>query len=236
MKTTISTFQDKASYPEQAIVLIFDLEGFSKFFSQPDVHNYVPTFLNMVLEAVDLVFKGGQLYFSPVNPGEENSIKALPKPVHSKFLGDGALFIWYTKQFKEGEVLSMINRLWNLKTHFKMVLDKASEVIPIMDIPGSIRFGIAAGSVYKLTYEGSNREEFIGYSINLASRLQSYSRDIGFIASARINLKGEELEKNKYKKVVATDIKGFPREIVIVDKGDYESIPLSDRKNIFQEL
>lgn len=33
----ISTFKNKGSYPEQAIVMIFDLEGFSKFFSQPDV-------------------------------------------------------------------------------------------------------------------------------------------------------------------------------------------------------
>lgn len=33
MKTTIATFKDKASHPEHAVVVIFDLEGFSKFFS-----------------------------------------------------------------------------------------------------------------------------------------------------------------------------------------------------------
>ena len=63
--------------------------------------------------------------------------------------------------------------------------------MPATDFPKRIRFGIAAGTVYKLTYQnGRAEDEYIGYSINLVSRLQSYSRDIGFIVSNRLEYSG----------------------------------------------
>ena len=234
MKTTISTFKEKASHPEQAIVMIFDLEGFSKFFSQPDVQDYVSQYLNIVLEAVEITINGGTAYWNP-KQGKPNVYSKLPAPIHSKFLGDGGLYIWKYKDFTHGEIIFLVNRLYNLRLKFDEVVKKAMDQVPVVDIPKNIRFGISAGSVYKLNYTTNNREEYIGYSINLASRLQSYCREIGFIMSARINIKTTELEKNLYIKQVATNIKGFPQEIVIVDKSSIESLDAELKERLFTE-
>lgn len=47
-QTATFRFTGKASYPRNAVALLYDLEGFSRFFNQPDVQDYVPTFLNHV--------------------------------------------------------------------------------------------------------------------------------------------------------------------------------------------
>jgi len=52
-------FEPAASPPIDALVIVFDLEGFSRFFAQPDVHVYVPGFLNKVFQAIRIVFHGG---------------------------------------------------------------------------------------------------------------------------------------------------------------------------------
>jgi len=232
--TTITTFKPRASYPEQAIVLIFDLENFSGFFSQPDVQEYVPKFLNLVLEAVKVCIDGGKAYWLE-NDSEKNTILSpLPKHIHSKFLGDGALFIWRYNDFKHEQIITLVNRLYNLKLFFSKIVANAADIVPVIDIPKNIRFGMAAGSVYKLTYNNSIKEEYIGYSINLASRLQSYCREIGFIFSGRLNIKSTELEENQYVKKVAKKIKGFPREYVIIDKGNFDNLTNEVKTELFE--
>src|SRR5258708_2469730 len=57
-------FEAKASRAMNGIALVFDLEGFSAFFNQPDVHNYVPRYLNHVLEAVTRCYAGGDIYWA----------------------------------------------------------------------------------------------------------------------------------------------------------------------------
>ena len=66
MKNQTSTFSftGKASYPKNAVALLYDLEGFSRFFNQPDVQDYVPTFLNYVSEAVGVNLFGGEAYWA----------------------------------------------------------------------------------------------------------------------------------------------------------------------------
>jgi len=234
MKTVIESFKPKASLPKQAIVVLFDLEGFSKFFSQPDVQDYVPKYINIVLNTVNISLNGGEAYYLLDKEGKPKKLSALPKVIHSKFLGDGALYIWEYNSFSDLQRLQLINRLWNLKSFFNLVVNKATDEIPILDIPKRIRFGISAGTVYKLTYLNSNKEEYIGYSINLASRLQSYCAQVGLIVSGRMNIKISKLEENSYKKVVAKNIKGFPQEIVVVDKNDFDSLDDELRDSLFE--
>jgi class 3 adenylate cyclase len=236
MKGKTSTFKPNASFPQQAIVVIFDLEGFSNFFCQPDVQQYVPKYLNHVLEVLNIVINGGENYWGNDIEGNPGKIDPLPKPIHTKFLGDGVLYIWKYDDFKQLEIVSLINRLWNVKVFFNKVVEKAAEVVPVTDIPKRIRFGIAAGSVYKLTYQNSTKEEYIGYSINLASRLQGYCREIGFIISARVNINSSELTKHAYAKSVAKKLKGFPREIVVVDNDDYNNLDEKLKLELFDEL
>lgn len=238
MKTTISTFKSTASHPEQAIVMIFDLEGFSKFFSQPDVQLYVPKYLNIVLEAIEIAINGGELYWRvDIKDNKSRVAKPLPNHIHSKFLGDGALYIWRYNDFSHEQIIALINRLYGLRMRFSEIVARASDQIPVLDIPKNIRFGVSAGSVYRLNYSNSTKEEFIGYSVNLASRLQSYCRQIGFIVSGRLNIKSTELEKNTYIKIVAIKIKGFPQEIVLVDKDDFnKELDDDTKKELFQLL
>jgi class 3 adenylate cyclase len=233
MKTTISTFKPKASFAEQAIVLVFDLEGFSKFFSQPDVQEYVPIFLNYLISEIDETIKGQKPHWAVDIDGNQLHLPSFPELLHSKFLGDGAMYIWRYEDFLEKQRLDLISTFWLLKLKFKRIVGKASESIPFLDLPKKIRFGISAGTVYKLAYEDSNREEYIGYSINLASRLQNYCSDIGFIVSGRLNIRSSDLEGGQYKKVIASRIKGFPQEIVIVDQSEYEELNQDIKSQLF---
>ena len=83
-------FDSKASQPRRGMVMVYDLEGFSRFFNQPDVQDYVPVFINHVSAAVSACIYGGNQYWI-----EETNSEPLPVlPVHEKFLGDGAMYIW----------------------------------------------------------------------------------------------------------------------------------------------
>ena len=90
--------------------------------------------------------------------------------------------------------------------------------------------------MYKLTYLSEDKEEFIGYSINLAARLQGYCREIGFVVSGRLNIPPEMLAKNNYVKLVAKAIRGFPHEIVIVDDSDYKKLQQDTQKCLFEPI
>jgi len=236
MKTTISTFKHAAASQEQAIVLIFDLEGFSKFFSHPDITEYVPKLLNLVLEEIDATIKGETPYWAVDIDEEPLAIPKFPEVIHSKFLGDGALYIWRYNDFTEQQRLDLISTFWLMKIKYKRIMRKASEEIPFPDIPKSIRFGISAGTIHKLTYENSDNEEYIGYSINLASRLQGYCRDIGFIVSGRLNIKSSDLAGGQYTRVIAKKIKGFPEEIVIIDQKEYEELDKTSKNELFKDF
>lgn len=227
-------FKPIASQPKEALVLIFDLEGFSRFFSQPDANLYVPKFINRIFDAMSIIIKGGKHYWTI--PGGDDTIAGFSNPVHTKYMGDGALYIWILEDVTRDDVVYFINRLWNLKSFFKNVISRCSEDVPVVDLPSRIRFGLAAGSIYELTYENSKKKEYVGYCINLASRLQGYCRELGFIASARINFPEKELDKHGYIKVVAKKLSGFPKEIVVVDKNEFDRLEETLKKDLFEQL
>ena len=45
----------------------------------------------------------------------------------------------------------------------------------------------------------------------------------------------DELEKGNYRKVVATKIKGFPNELVIVENDEYKALLDEVRDDLFSE-
>lgn len=228
-------FDSVASRPMRGHALIYDLSGFSKFFNQPDVNEYVPKFLNRISEAISTVIFGGRNYWSP----DPHDTAPLTPPIHEKFLGDGALYLWATSPKKQEEVLSpqeLCNRLWNLQNEFSEVLNRCKEDVPVVELPAKIRFGLASGTIFELRREGTNQREYIGFCINLASRLQKYCPDLGFIASARIGLTDANLAQHEYVKVIATQIKGFPHEIVIVDKDQFNKLDAKVRDALFEPL
>lgn len=229
------SFRPKASRAMNGIAAIFDLEGFSKFFNQPDVQEYVPSYLNHVFDAMSSIIGGGTLYWSA-------NKEALPLqlPVHQKFLGDGMLYVWAPpdkeRDFSTGFIVDLANRFWNLKTYFPEVIKRIRRDIPIADLPPKIRFGLARGTIYQLTNAADGSTEYIGICINLASRLQEYCAALGFIASARLGLPNEVIEQHGYMKVVAKAISGFRKEVVIVDRSEYEAIDPALRDELFSEV
>ena len=92
----------------------------------------------------------------------------------------------------------------------------------------------ARGGISELTSDEQSAKEYIGVCINLASRLQRYCPDLGFIASAKVDLRDQVLERHGYKRVIAKKIKGFPKEVVIVDRQEYEQLDSDVRKALFQ--
>lgn len=232
-------FEGTASQPQSALALLFDLEGFSQFFSQPDVQDYVPKFLNRIFDCISVCIDGGTAYWK----GKESRmpLPGVAKPAHVKFLGDGALYLWNTGEepgcLDETTKIYLLNRLWNLQSNFGVVLKAARDDVPVADVPRRIRFGFAQGTVYRLGYAGDGGEsEYIGYCINLASRLQHYCRELGFIASARLGLPQDVLDENGYIKVVAKKLAGFPREVVVVDKDELKSLPAETRRDLFEDI
>ena len=87
MKSVNKLFKPTASYPEQALVLMFDLEEFSNFFSQPDVHTYVPQYLNHILECMNIIISGGKAYWLKDDKNVPTIYNSLPEPIHTKYLG-----------------------------------------------------------------------------------------------------------------------------------------------------
>ena len=233
--TSTISFDNTASRPKNGLALIYDLEGFSRFFNQPDVQEYVPKFFNEVSRAVSTAIFGGDAYW---NDQEYKPLVGMT-PIHEKFTGDGALYLWTTNRdesMSSSFIQYLCNRLWNLKTDFTRVIDKASDQVPVMDVPQRIRFGLARGTIYELRRKHTSQREYIGFCINLASRLQKYCPDLGFIASARIGLAESVLKDSSYMKVVAKQIKGFPREIVIVDSDEFEALDPETKDRYFDEI
>lgn len=236
--TSTFQFKPKASLPKNAVALIYDLEGFSRFFNLPEVQNYMADFLNHISTEFKVVFYGGK---SPYIGSEKDTVSPLKLRIaHEKFMGDGALYIILPPDgeadFQTATLGILCNRLWNFKNGFSKLMRAAMDKVPIADLPKKIRFGISRGAVYELNPIDDSNPEYIGFCINLASRLQGYCPDLGFIASARLMVPMSDLDKHGYKKVIATKIKGFSDEIIIVDINEYEKINSTIKSELFREL
>jgi len=231
-------FKSRASHPLNGLSVIFDLGGFSKFFNQPDVHSYIPSYLNHITKCIETAFFGGKQFW--LLDGSDDLPPLNPLPIHRKFLGDGALYIWTpsktSEEFSTNFLGYLSNRLWNLQKELPQINKACADQIPVFELPKAIRFGISRGTIYELTIEGSKVKEYIGICINLAARLQKYCSGLNFIASARVGLPSKSLTKHGYIKVLATKIKGFPNEIVIVDKDEYQSLPKNITKDLFADI
>jgi class 3 adenylate cyclase len=95
---------------------------------------------------------------------------------------------------------------------------------------------VAAGEVLRLDRASGGPPEFVGFPINLASRLQSYSRALGFLASARVGIPGDYLEDHGFVKVTAKRIKGFSSEILIADEHDLSNLSRNERRSLFEMI
>ena len=227
-------FLEEARIPRMALVLVCDLEGFSKFFNLPDVQSYIPLYLNEVFKCLSITIQGGTAYWME----DKKDFTPLLQAAHVKFLGDGALYVWLPPEgevsFDQNLLIKLMNRLWFMKSYFFKINERASEVVPIPGLPQKIRFGLAMGNIFELQHANGRSNEYVGMCVNLASRLQSYCPSLGIVASARLGISAGLLEKNNYIKVVARNLKGFPREYVCVEKDEFMGMDRMTRNNLFE--
>jgi hypothetical protein len=230
---TPAHFKPRAQPAYDGLAVIYDLSDFTHFFTQPDAHRYVPRFLNRMAEAISIIVHGGNQYWLD-SPEAAEPIR-LPL-VHRKFLGDGELLLFRIGE-DDTDVPFLINRLWNIQNSYSKILKAAQADIPVAIMPPSIKFGIARGDLYELKrVDPQDPSEFIGVSINLASRLVKYCPELSFVASSRIELTELALKAYRYMPVVATSVRGFPDEIVIVDSGEFEKLSEELCTRLFRKL
>ena len=212
----------------QALAAIFDLEGFTAFFNQPDPHLVVPEYMYLFLDwffdeiAESFVF-------------DENKYRIAiygSFPFFAKFLGDGVLFLWNTDEWHGGKtgmgniVLSLLQICKAYEDYF------LPENGPKFTKPPSrLRVGIARGQV--LTVGDGN--DFVGQCINIASRLQKLSQLTYAISRRGLNLEecfGRTTRRDFLLKKVT--LRGIGEdEVVIIDKLEYQNLP-NDEKAFFR--
>ena len=150
----------------EALSAIFDLSGFTSFCSQVDPHLAVPEYLSRFL---DWLFAEIRTGFVKESNTEEKLLWA-GLPFLAKFLGDGVLFLWDTRNMSGAEICNIVTSLWeicgNYVHEFYPTLKKV-----VAQPPKVLRCGIARGTVFSV----GNSEDYVGPCINIASRLQKLS-------------------------------------------------------------
>lgn len=179
----------------EAITAIIDLEGFTTFCSQPDNHRKLAHFLNFVFERVNDSLRAAGL---------------VDTSTHFKFLGDGALYVWSLenvnpKQLAKQIVLALHNLYRIYPTE---VLDELNE-LNVLSVPKRIRVGIAQGEVTELCSANGTSTEYVGFSINLAARLQHYFPEVGFFVSCTVALPDDFLDMYSLIRAKTKPIRGM---------------------------
>jgi len=247
MKRTSIRFKYEDNDEKHGFVMVFDLEGFTQFVNQRDVDDYhITEYLNGVFKSIDVCLLGGIPFWAKY---EEkmwlpfSQVERYSKPTHVKFLGDGALYLWTrpftNSDFKLEFILLLMNRLATLREDFKKVVRLCSDEIQAFNVPERIRFGFARGTVYELSGQRlaeKSQKEYVGSCVNLASRLQNYCPQLGFIASARLAIPNSDLDEHGYMIVSAKKIRGFQQEKVIVIREEYKSLPKKTKTELFIDV
>ncbi len=233
----MAAFNPEAGRARDGICVVFDIAGFSQFFNQPDVHSYVSSYLTQVIQCVETCIFGGDGFWKP------DAERMLPPlsilPIYRKFVGEGCLYLWSPEESRQVTpefVTTLVSRLYDLRKGFDRVTKLCQDMIPVADMPRNIRIGIARGTVFELSSESGNGQEFIGVCMNLAPRLLKYCANLDFLISARLNLPRNSLDPMACKKVIATKIKDFNREIVVVSKAEFAALDPAIRDSLFEEI
>ncbi|OAS13956.1 hypothetical protein [Paenibacillus oryzisoli] len=212
----------------ESLTAIFDLEGFTNFCNQMEPHLVVPRFLHHFLEWIFKKIASEHIVDLPPRNGKQALYS--PLPIYSKFLGDGVLMIWDTDKLQNIEI-------GNIVVSLKIVCESyATEFLPtiskkFVSVPKKLRCGISRGTVVSL----GDGNDFVGPSINLASRLQKIAPNLTFAFSAR-GFDSDSFLDSQYKKyqTVSLNIRGINgnEEIAYVLKSEAKLLSDEETENI----
>lgn len=196
----------------KAVVVSFDLCGFSTFCKHPDAHANLPKFISKIFEELDAVLIGFLRGFIEDASPEKG---LAPAPEFIKYTGDGALMIWFPPENpdqRQQYCTAIVTAMRRFRQRLAEVIPKWEVEWQIDRLPQPARFGIAAGLVYPLRSPGLGEVvDYAGYCINLAVRLQDHCPEIGFIIHELVFPKLEGLIK-----YTAHGMKGALSEPVLV--------------------
>lgn len=236
-------FTGDVSGPISSIATIFDFQGFTDFITHLNQVQRVPQVLQFAFAIVAEQFGLGDV--EQILSTKEFRFPLLDRdPIHVKFLGDGLLIIWTAEDSKQlsrmfAELLTVASMIKREFPARMAALEGGTGWSHRID---HIRFGIAAGDVYQLSYGGDVREnEFVGVPINLAARLQAYCRELGLVASlsspSEADIVNEEdIAEEGFMFARAKALKGFKSpEPVIVEHRAYWGLDPEVRERLFVE-
>ena len=201
----------------EALAAVFDLSGFTSFCSQVDPHLAVPEYLSSFLAWLFAEIKKGSVKESL----EEEKILWAGLPFLAKFLGDGVLFLWDTKNMGGAEICNVVTSLWeicgNYVREFYPIIRKV-----VAQPPKVLRCGVSRGLVFSV----GNGEDYVGPCINIAARLQKLS-SLTFCFSRR----GFDVEKHMPEETAAkyvlksVSLRGIGEdELVWVRKEEFDGL------------
>lgn len=208
---------------KDAIAATFDLSGFTDFCSQIDPQLAVPEFLSRFLDWLFNQIKTGSVY--KTFPEGKQLYCALP--FLSKFLGDGVLFLWDSKNMNETELCNVVNTMHNICTHYET--EFFPEICNIVSSPPKIlRCGIARGKVFSV----GNGQDYVGPCINVSARLQKLSLLTFCFSRKGFNYeKGMGIGGRNLYLVKSVVIRGIgERELICVIKQEFENLPDAEKE------
>lgn len=212
----------------EAIAAVFDLSGFTNFCSKPDPQLAVPEYLSRFLDWLFNELKQ-QVVEKSYKEGKELWTDL---PFLAKFLGDGVLFLWNTKNMSGFAMCNVVSSLWNTclkyEREFYPEIKKA-----VTEPPSNLRCGVARGKVFSV---GSG-QDYVGPCINIASRLQKLS-----LLTFCVSRTGFDFEKYRAKETArnyvlkSVSLVGIgDKELVWVRKVEFDRLPTKEKK-LLREL
>lgn len=197
------------------VVAIFDLEGFTDFFSGIRINKniVVTSFINGLLYWFHHHFETNYTF----------------RPLLSKFLGDGIMMIWEPgrQQMSNRDIIDLMNICWDMVASKDLSYEHAYVPEFVRKIgkrwsvqyPKKMRVGLSLSHAVKYTKRG-NVSDYVAESINIASRLVKFHQKIYFIAHSDLVFGRIPREFRYIQKSV--DLRGIGEIGVYIDKEDYK--------------
>src|SRR5438105_699717 len=220
---------NKSAEPVDAICIVYDLEGFTAFSRQVDPHLAVPHFMSRFLSWLFAELK--RRYF---REEVEGGVKLYARlPFFAKFMGDGVMFLWDTKDLPRGS-LTNIPMIANIisesyKRDFAPQMSRE-----FSDVPRKLRVGVARGRVFAV----GGGSDYVGPCINIASRLQKIGSTIRFCMAKRGWSADEVIVDENNREIFvlkSVPIRGIGEtELVYIERKEYDQLPV-DEKVLFRD-
>ncbi len=218
---------NRPSKQVEALAAVFDLSGFTSFCSQVDPHLSVPEYLSRFL---DWLFNSIKTELIAKTYTNRKALWA-ELPFLAKFLGDGVLFLWDTRNMSETLICNLVGILYEICTEYSHKFYREVKTV-VVDPPTSLRCGIARGRVCSV----GNGQDYVGPCINIASRLQKLS-----LLSFCFPRRGFDIKKHmdsSFHKVFigkCVTIRGIGKnELVWIPKKEFDNLP-EEEKEQFRE-